>query len=75
VIVDGPAAWCAPVRNYVGVGLRQRQQDGATLYVVELEHDDPDLCVPLHVSAGVPPPHELVEDFACRFGLPALLPR
>jgi hypothetical protein len=73
VIVDGPAAWRAPVKNYVGVALRQRRQDGTTLHVVELEHDDPELAIPLHVSTE-PPPRELVEGFAQRFDLPALTP-
>lgn len=72
VIVDGPAAWRAPIRNYVGVGRRQLQVDGQILHVVELEHDDPELAVPLHVAAD-PPPDHLVEGFAHRFGLPALL--
>ena len=88
VVVDyktllGRKQWSEWLQKYRGVLLRERQvrEDdvgsmswGKDYHIIELAHEDAAKTVPLYVQEGGAPPRDIQEDFARRFGLPALTP-
>lgn len=79
----GRREWREPLDSYRGVRLRERHlrrgaigdvESTKTYHIVELAHADPSRTLPLYVRADGPPPRDVQEAFARRFGLPALSP-